>query len=235
MGAPAAAAIIVRREREVIDAFRRAGAMDSTSARSFAELAIDESRAVKRLQRRSVLREAEPGRYYLDEVCWERRCGMRRQLMFTIVGIALLVLLAVLVSGSAMPPAPQAPPTPPGDTIPSVTLPSTLDRVLRDYERAWEGRDVRALAALFARDGFVLRPGSPPVRGRAAIEEAYRGAGGPLRLRAFAFTIADTVGYIIGGYSAGGGGDIGKFVLALRRGDGRWLIAADIDNGNSRR
>ena len=128
---------------------------------------------------------------------------------------------------------------PPGDTtmLPSVTLPPAFDRVLRDYERAWQARDAAALAALFTPDGFVLRPGSPPVRGRGAIERAYAGSGGPLRLRALAYAYADSVGYIIGAFGASAdGGDAGKFVLPLRRGvDGRWLIAADMDNGNTRR
>lgn len=121
--------------------------------------------------------------------------------------------------------------------LPSVTLPPALDRVLRDYERAWTARDAQALAALFTTDGFVLRPGHPPVRGRDGIARAYAGAGGPLSLRAMAFAVGDTVGYIIGGYSGRPGApDDGKFVLAVRRdASGRWLIAADMDNGNSRR
>ncbi|MFI4943430.1 MAG: hypothetical protein ACHP85_09210, partial [Burkholderiales bacterium] len=47
----------------------------------------------------------------------------------------------------------------------SVTLPPALARVLRDYESAWQKKDARALAALFAEDGFVLAGGTPPVRG----------------------------------------------------------------------
>lgn len=120
--------------------------------------------------------------------------------------------------------------------LPSVALPPELDRVLRDYERAWQERVPSALADLFTVDGFVLRPGQPPVRGRRAIAEAYRNSGGPLSLRALGFAVADTVGYIVGGFSGRAGEpDAGKFVLALRRDpSGRWLIAADIDNGNQR-
>ena len=121
--------------------------------------------------------------------------------------------------------------------LPSVTLPPALDRVLRDYERAWMARDAQALAALFTTDGFVLRPGHPPVRGRDEIARAYAGAGGPLALRAMGYAVGDTVGYIIGGFAGRAGDpDAGKFVLAVRRdASGRWLIAADMDNGNSRR
>ncbi len=125
---------------------------------------------------------------------------------------------------------------PSGAVMPSVQLPPTLDRVLRDYERAWRQRDAAALAALFTLDGFVLSPGRPPVRGRAAIEERYSGSGGALALRALAFATADSVGYIVGAFASKEGAvDIGKFVLAVRADStGRWLIAADMDNGNSR-
>ncbi|MGI9174042.1 MAG: YybH family protein, partial [Rhodothermales bacterium] len=113
-------------------------------------------------------------------------------------------------------------------------LPPELDRVLRDYEQGWRDRDADALAALFTPDGFVLRAGHPPVRGRTAIAEAYQGSGGPLHLHAFAFAEADSVAYIIGGYRAAPARpDAGKFILTLRRGpDGQWLIAADMDNQN---
>ena len=117
---------------------------------------------------------------------------------------------------------------------PSVTLPPELDRVLRDYERAWQGRDAPGLAALFTEDGMTLSSGQPLRRGRAAIREGYANAGGPLSLRAVSYAADDSVAYIIGGYSEQPGQrDIGKFVLALRRSaGGRWLIAADIDNAN---
>jgi glyoxylase-like metal-dependent hydrolase (beta-lactamase superfamily II) len=116
----------------------------------------------------------------------------------------------------------------------SVQLPPELDRVLRDYERAWQARNATALAELFTEDGMTLSSGQPLRRGRAAIREGYATSGGPLSLRAVGYAADDTVGYIIGGYSEQPGQrDIGKFVLALRRSPGgRWLIAADIDNAN---
>ncbi len=114
-------------------------------------------------------------------------------------------------------------------------LPPALDRVLRDYERAWRSRDVTELVALFTDDGFVLQPGREPARGRAALARVYAGqGGGALRLRALAYAQADTVGYIIGAYGYGDSpGDEGKFTLTVRRGSGgRWLIASDMDNGS---
>ena len=118
--------------------------------------------------------------------------------------------------------------------VTAVELPRELDRVLTDYEKAWSARDAKALAALFAEDGFVLPSGQPPVRGRAAIESYYQGHGGPLALRAFAYATEGSVGYILGGYtSEKGKEDDGKFTLTLRKdAASRWWIVSDMDNGN---
>lgn len=145
---------------------------------------------------------------------------------------ACLIVLILALSGRA---AAQQPALPTAPTPASVTLPTELDRVLRDYEGAWRTSDVAALVALFTDDGFVLQPGRPPARGHAALAERYAGqGGGALRLRALAYAAADTVGYIIGAYGYGADPtDQGKFTLTLRRtATGRWLIASDMDNGN---
>jgi ketosteroid isomerase-like protein len=117
---------------------------------------------------------------------------------------------------------------------PTVELPPDLARVLVDYETAWAARDAKALAELFAEDGFVLASSHPPVRGRAAIERHYRGQGGPLSLRAIAYATEGAVGYILGGYtSEKGKEDDGKFTLTLRKdSEGRWWIVSDMDNSN---
>jgi hypothetical protein len=142
--------------------------------------------------------------------------------------------VAALLLAAALPaPGQQPPVTAP---LPSITLPPALDRVLRDYERGWRARDAAALADLFTEDGFVLSNGVPPARGRAAIRVRYANSGGPLALRAFAYSTEDRVGYIVGGFArATGEPDTGKFVLALRKEEGRWQIAADMDNGNQAR
>lgn len=119
--------------------------------------------------------------------------------------------------------------------LPSVALPPDLDRVLRDYERAWVAKEPEALARLFAEDGMALPSGQPPARGATSIRQAYAaGAGSPLSLRAVAYAVSGDLAYIIGGFGpAPARPDFGKFVLVLRRGsDGRWLILADMDNAN---
>ena len=149
--------------------------------------------------------------------------------------IALLLLLAACRPADR-PPAAGEPGAPVTANLPAITLPPELDRVLRDYEREWRANDAPKLAALFTADGFVLPSNEPPARGAAGIVEAYTGHGGPLTLAALAYAVDDTVGYIVGTY---GGPDVvthtGKYLLALRRAPGGpWLIAADMDNGNSR-
>jgi len=120
-----------------------------------------------------------------------------------------------------------------GET-PGIPLPPELARILTDYEAAWRIGDGEALSRLFAEDGFVLPNGGPPVRGRAAIRQYYKGPGGPLVLRAFAFATEGNVGYILGGFKRQEGQpDVGKFTLMLRRGaDRSWMIVSDMDNGN---
>lgn len=151
---------------------------------------------------------------------------MKLALLFT----ALFCATGVLTPARAQTPAEGAP-------LASIALPPELDRVLRDYERAWRSGDASAVAALFAENGYVLQSGRNPIRGRAAIANAYKGqAGGPLRLRAFAYAASDTTGYILGAYGYGEGGnvpDMGKYTVTLRRSrGGPWQLFSDMDNGN---
>ena len=154
--------------------------------------------------------------------------------------LSLVALLVPLAGAVLMPRGETAVQSAPEETAqrpqPSITLPAPLARVLTDYERSWQAKDAAGLAALFAEDGLVLSTGRPPVRGRAQIEERYKGVGGPLALRAFAFATEGSLGYILGGFARQAGEpDIGKFTLTLRNGkDGRWLIVSDMDNGNTR-
>ena len=75
---------------------------------------------------------------------------MHRVLVCLLVA-GVMTIRAAPISGQA--PAATATATPP---LPSITLPPALDRVLRDYERAWRARNADSLAALFTQDGFTL-------------------------------------------------------------------------------
>ena len=90
----AAVAVIVAKEKQIVNAFRRAGALEPGSSVSPISIGVTDRIAFRSLQRREVLREANPGTFYLDEQSWGDLRGMRRR-----IGLALLlaVLLGALV------------------------------------------------------------------------------------------------------------------------------------------
>lgn len=151
-----------------------------------------------------------------------------------------LILRAVAVLGLMLVAGPLLAQNPPELTeaaeLPNAALPPDLDRVLRDYERAWHAGDAKGIASLFAEDGVLLQNYHPPIRGRAAIQAVYEGdRGSPLRLRALAYAAGDKIGYIVGGYRYGDAAhDMGKFTITLQRTPGKpWLISSDMDSMNA--
>ncbi|SMG35531.1 protein of unknown function [Marivirga sericea] len=118
----------------------------------------------------------------------------------------------------------------------TIDLPKELERVLRDYETHWQNSNATQLANLFIEDGYILRPNKPITKGRSNIEEAYQNAGGKLELEAYDYSIDGSTGYIIGGYKVHESWPaIGKFILTLRKEEGKWMITADMDNRNEPR
>ena len=95
MGAPVIAAVIRRREREVVDDFRRGGSTSPTTARSLADLGLEDSWPVRRLRRRAVIREPEPGMMYLDEEVWAAVRRTRRRVALTFGAVLLLLIIGI--------------------------------------------------------------------------------------------------------------------------------------------
>src|SRR6476660_1258905 len=97
MGAAAAVAIMRRREREVVDDFRAAGAISPATTQSYNAIGLGESMAIRRLHDRAVIRESAPGLWYLDEEVWTAvsRTGRR-------VAFSMLALVLLLFAGFAM-------------------------------------------------------------------------------------------------------------------------------------
>ena len=91
MGGPAVAAVIIRRERELVDLFRSAGATTAATAKSLDEVGVEQAWPLSRLRRRAIVREASPGRYYLDEEVWEAIRGIRQRMAIIVLGIVALV------------------------------------------------------------------------------------------------------------------------------------------------
>lgn len=96
MGAAAAIAVMRRKERDVRDAFRAAGAITPASAMSLEAIHIEETMAVRRLKKRAVIREAAPGLFYFDEDVWEAVSSMRRRMALLMLGTLILIGIMVL-------------------------------------------------------------------------------------------------------------------------------------------
>ncbi len=100
MGAAAIVAVMRRREREVVDDFRAAGATSRETAQSYTAIGLGESLGLRRLRERAVIREAAPGTYYLDEEVWTAVRRTRRRIATVLLVILALFLLGVLAGTS---------------------------------------------------------------------------------------------------------------------------------------
>ncbi len=94
MGA-AVAAVILARERRIVDQFRDAGATSPSVAQSLDDVGIDEGLAFRRLRRHEAIREASPGMFYLDEPVWNAVRGTRRRIVVVVLVIAVIVSVGV--------------------------------------------------------------------------------------------------------------------------------------------
>jgi hypothetical protein len=95
----AAAAVIIARERRVIEAFTAAGATSPERARPMDSLGVEsDGMALRRLQGHAVIREAEAGRYYLDLPSWQALRRMRRRLVLVLLLAVILTFAAALMA-----------------------------------------------------------------------------------------------------------------------------------------
>jgi hypothetical protein len=92
MGATAVA-VMVRHEKDIVKAFRAAGAVSLPTAKPLGALGLEESRHLERLQRHEVIRTGAPGTWYLDEFAWTER-GLRRRRIGMVVLVISLIILA---------------------------------------------------------------------------------------------------------------------------------------------
>lgn len=91
----AAVTIILLKERQVVEAFLRAGATSAATAVHPADLSVDLGGVGgRRLVKQAILRQAGDGRYYLDPLGWEALRRHRRRVLFAIL---LLIALAALI------------------------------------------------------------------------------------------------------------------------------------------
>jgi hypothetical protein len=97
-----AVAVILLKERQVAEAFERAGAVAAHRAIRPADISVEEGGVIwRRLRERAIIREASPGLYYLDVEGWQaqRRTRRRLALVMLIIVIAAMITAAITARG----------------------------------------------------------------------------------------------------------------------------------------
>lgn len=95
MGAAVAAAAVIRKEKELVAIFRERRALSPASAMTLADLGVHPRLAWTILERHSVIREAQPGLYYLDEAAWAASIRARRRRAAVLAPAIILIVLAI--------------------------------------------------------------------------------------------------------------------------------------------
>jgi uncharacterized protein YcgI (DUF1989 family) len=93
-----AAAVVLMKERRLVEAFVAAGATSPQRARAVEALGVDpDGLALRRLRDRAVIREVPPGRFYLDLESWQAlRRKRRRTLLLLLVVLVIVLIVGVL-------------------------------------------------------------------------------------------------------------------------------------------
>ena len=99
----AAAAIIIRREKDLVAHFQQARAVSSSTAQSLGALRVDDGTALRRLRARAVIREGAPGTFYLDEPSWLALRSSRRRMITVLLLIAVGLGIAAALASPGQP------------------------------------------------------------------------------------------------------------------------------------
>lgn len=91
------AAVIAAKEREIVEAFRDVGATAMVTALPIDQVGVDENIGFRRLRDHEVIREATPGRYYLDEGVWAAVRRTRLRVVAVLVAIVAILAFGVVI------------------------------------------------------------------------------------------------------------------------------------------
>ena len=94
----AAAVVILRKQRDIVEVFEGARATSPATARDPDELGIDRSVIFHGLVRRAVLREAGEGRYYVDQPSWQALHYQRRRMALVVFAAVLLGIVVLALA-----------------------------------------------------------------------------------------------------------------------------------------
>lgn len=94
-----AAAVLIRKEKDVVEAYRRAGATEPAAARTPDDLGLHHRVAFNVLVRRAVLCDVGGGRYYLDEARWAALRAMRRRMAVVVLFVVIATFLVLAITG----------------------------------------------------------------------------------------------------------------------------------------
>ena len=112
------------------------------------------------------------------------------------------------------------------------------------WEKAYNGGDAKAVAALYAEDALLLPPGASGVSGRAAIQAFFTkdiagsAAGGAVLVvdPKTDVGVSGNMGWESGKYKVtvkGAVVETGKFISVSRKKDGKWLYLRDTWNADA--
>jgi hypothetical protein len=100
MGAAGAAAILFKREKDLVAHFRSHGAIDSAHAMSPVALGVETRLAWELLHRGAIIRDGAPGTFYLDELSWEAMRSRRKRLLVIVLCIVLVMALVPFIAAT---------------------------------------------------------------------------------------------------------------------------------------
>ena len=118
---------------------------------------------------------------------------------------------------------------------------ATIQKLNDEWTAAFDKGDAAAVAAMYAKDAYVLPPGGDMAKGRAAIEAFWKAAmqqvGQPKLVTLDVLPLGPRAAREIGTVTLETKAQppqqaVGKYVVVWRKIGGKWLLAADIWNMN---
>lgn len=116
---------------------------------------------------------------------------------------------------------------------------AALKEMAPKWQAAYNAGDAAGVAALYAEDGILLPPNSPPVKGRKAIEVFWAGAiesGGTTELTVQKMygmgENVTEVGAWVATAADGSHQDHGSYTLVYKQVEGGWQIVSDMWNSD---